>query len=54
MSNVTNIVNAMRDHLHNLCKGLPPKEYYAVLQELSADLDANIDALKEENEGVFD
>lgn len=52
MANTIRIVNQMRDHLHNLCKDLSPAEYYAVLQELDADISANIDAVKEENEDL--
>lgn len=41
-------VNVMRDRLHDLCKDMSPKQYYEVLQELRADMEGNMDALKEE------
>jgi hypothetical protein len=53
VSNVTVAIQKMRDTLHQVCKDLPPKEYLQVLEELAADMDSNIDALRAENEELF-
>jgi len=44
----TAAVQAVRDTLHYHCKDMPPDEYREVLEEISADIEGNLDALNEE------
>ena len=42
-------VNAVRDLLGTLTGKMSPADYKQVCEEISADMDGNIDALKDEN-----
>jgi len=44
------VVEAFRKLLHHHCKDMPPDEYREVLEEISADIEGHLDALKEEAE----
>jgi hypothetical protein len=54
MANILHAVEAVRETLHHECKDMSPKDYLAVLEELAADIDGNIDAVKDENPELVD
>jgi hypothetical protein len=47
-------VEAVRELLYEKCKSMRPKDYMEVMESISSDLEGNMDALREENEGMFD
>ena len=46
-------VKAIRDVMFLKCRDLGPERYMQVLEEIGADVDGGIDALKEENPELF-
>lgn len=49
-SPVNAAIEAIRDKMHDECKALKPAQFKEVLEEISADIDGHLEALKEEGE----
>jgi hypothetical protein len=54
MTKVQKAIDAVRDALHNACETMSPFEYKRVLEELSGDLDGNLEALRDENPELWE
>lgn len=46
-------ITAIRSTMSRQCSDLSAEEYMQVLEEIGADVEGAIDALKEENPGMF-
>lgn len=49
MSLVTDRVEIVRNALHRAGKDLQPEDWKAVLEEIGADIDGHLEAIKEES-----